>query len=63
MHVDSETSVGAVLVGSEKDKVSVSVAILGNVYGGCVYIDVCGVVGVSICWVRRTQAVFMLLSE
>lgn len=37
MHVDSETSVGAVLVGSEKDKVSVSVAIFGNVYGLCIY--------------------------
>jgi hypothetical protein len=31
MHVDSETSVGAVLVGSEKDKVSVSVAIFCRV--------------------------------
>jgi hypothetical protein len=27
MHVDSERSVGAVLVGSEKERVSVSVAI------------------------------------
>jgi hypothetical protein len=58
MHVDSETSVGAVLVGSEKDRVSVSVAIfrLCPRYG-CVYVNVYDVVDVSICRVRRTWAV------
>lgn len=55
MHVDSETSVGAVLVGSEKDRVSVSVAI----FWLCVFICRYVVVDVSICRLRRTRAVFI----